>query len=283
MVAPSLVLDELLDVCFRADVGARPGLGEGAIERDQFVESSASKLHRFVDRLQVFLVCAVGGQARVERVHRDLGHLLRVFADQRDSAGVVARASFEDDPDPVASIFQGVVRIAWEVAFEVRWRARDEEVWVVGGIGLACSGGPLRGSNGNTVGGIDAFTNDCKALLPLLQARVWGCVAECAILGDGEISRRFADDTDFVTVLEVGANTREVFHNLDIESFKFFLGPDTAELQELRRLECACGDDDFFLHVDRPLSPLRTTVAGISGVKTLALDELDASGTRPAA
>ena len=94
--------------------------------------------------------------------------MLRVCADQRDSAGVVARASFEDDPGPVASIFQCVVRIAREVALEVRRCARDEEVRVVGGIGLACSGGLLRGSDSDTVGGVDALADDCTELLVFL-------------------------------------------------------------------------------------------------------------------
>ena len=279
MVSPRLILNELLHIRLSRNVRARPGLSELPIERDQVVEGLAGELHGFVQRLQILLVRSLGGGALVEAAHGDLRHFLGVGGLQQDGAGVVARAGLEDDPDPVAGVLQGVLGVAGEIPFEIRRGAGDEEVRVGGDVAcLARGGGFLGDGDGDSVRSVDTLVDCREAVLPGFEARVGGGVAESAILGQEEVGGRLADDADFVAVLEVGAHAGEVFDEGNVEAGELFLGADAAEFEQFWGLEGAGGDDDFLLDVDGALGTLGGAVAGVGGVKALAVEEVDAGG-----
>jgi hypothetical protein len=279
VMTPRLILDELLHIRLSRNVCAGPGLSEFPIKGDQVVEGLAGELHGFVQRLQILLVCSLGGSALVETAHGDLRHLLGVGGLQQDGAGVVARAGLEDDPDPVAGVLQRVLGVAGEIALEVCRRAGDEEVWVGGDVACLARGGGFFGDgDGDSVGGVDALVDCREAVLPGFEARVGGGVAEGAVLGQEEVGRSLADDADFVAVLEVGADAGEVFDEGNVEAGELFLGSDAAEFEQLGGFESAGGDDDFLLDVDGALGALGGAVAGVGGVEALAVEEVDAGG-----
>jgi hypothetical protein len=56
---------------------------------------------------------------------------------------------------------------------------------------------------------------------------------------------------DLQMVLQIGADAGHVGDHLNAEIAQDLRWPETAELQQLRRIECAAGDDHFAIGVSR--------------------------------
>jgi hypothetical protein len=114
---------------------------------------------------------------------------------------------------------------------------------------------------------------DTTTAIPLVGVRV----AEGAALEHGEVGGSLACDTNLVAVLEVGAYTGKVDDDGDVEALELGLGADSTELEELRSVEGACGDDDFLGSGDVSRgAALRASGARVSGVEALALEVFNA-------
>ena len=90
MMPPRLVLNERLR---RGLPARRPHVLPVARSWQEGAEYLARELDALVDGLQVLLVRAAGGVARVERVEGDEWRVERVRAAQRDGARAVARVA----------------------------------------------------------------------------------------------------------------------------------------------------------------------------------------------
>jgi hypothetical protein len=81
-------------------------------------------------------------------------------------------------------------------------------------------------------------------------------------------------------VLEVGADTGKVDDDGNVKLLKLGGGTDTAELEELRRVVCSAGDDDF---AGSSCGSGDTGIAAVLGaglVEILTVEELDTGGAR---
>jgi hypothetical protein len=81
-------------------------------------------------------------------------------------------------------------------------------------------------------------------------------------------------------VLEVGADTRKVDDDGNVELLKLVGGTDTAELEELRRVVCSAGNDDLTRSSCGSSDTSIAAVLGAGLVEILTVKELDTGGAR---
>jgi len=92
---------------------------------------------------------------------------------------------------------------------------------------------------------------------------------------------RDAVQGSLVIITHLLPDARQILDDLDPKLLQLRLGPDTAELEDLRGVEGAAGDDDFpFGKHLRDWSFGAGDVLGIGFVEGCALHELDADGAR---
>lgn len=247
VVAERVGGDVVLDLVLGAGVGpARLGLDEGAVERDEVVHGAAGKGDALVRGLQVLLG---GGVAPAKGVEGDGGDVARIGGAQGDGAGRVLRRGLEADPGPVAVVgAEGEVRPAREEAREVGGRAVDDEVRV----GAAGRRGPYDDADGLAAGGVDALGGGVEAGEVAVEAGVGDArvaVEEGAAVDEGEVGGGLADDGHLDVVAQVVADG-EVGEDGNVEGGELGGGADAAELEELRRVEGARGEDDLARGID---------------------------------
>lgn len=274
VVAPSLILGELLEVSLGRDVLGRPDALERAVERDEVLESLDAVLHALVDSLEILLTA----EALEEAAEGDVGGVTGVDAGQVDGASVVAAVGLESEPGPDAEIGEGVLGVVGEITVEVSRDTAEEQVRV--GIG---DGRVLEVAESNAVGGVAALET-ADAVLPVGEARVLAVVGavhvqESAILEEGKVGGSLANDADLVTVLHVAADTRKILDHRDVERLELGSRADTAELEELRGVEDTGRDNDLLAGKD---AARNTAIlfgrAGIGAVQALSVEVLDAGG-----
>ncbi|KAI7165088.1 GMC oxidoreductase [Hortaea werneckii] len=264
--AIGLVLDELLQIRLRADVGARPVLIERTVQRDLVVKHLSRELHALVNSLQVLIRSSVVSGASVEAVHCDSRHFPGVCAGKVHGTGGVSRAGLECDPGPVLLVLERIVRVVRIITLEVGRGTRDQEIRVRRPVVLTRSRRLLEDSDGDTVRGVRAAVNGCVTGLPLLKARVWRVVAESTVFGDEKVRGGFADRRHLVTVLQVLPNARKVLDHVNAKAFQLLPRANAAKLEKLG-----------------PSLTRRSSVARVCCVKALTLKEVNSRGTRGAA
>ena len=100
-------------------------------------------------------------------------------------------------------------------------------------------------------------------------------VQRAEVLGDGGL------DDVLVVVLKVGANTREVNNDRDVERLELLLGSDTAELEQLGGVEGTSRNDDFALSFHASsIGGLVGGGAGVGAVEARTFEIVHSGSTR---
>lgn len=234
VVAPSRVLGILADGLGALDVRAGENLGNINELAGKGIAGEADGLGQGGE---VGLVVA---GASIEVVEGDLGDVERVGGLELHGAGVVARVGLEDGPGEPVVLARGVDAVTGEVATEVDGPAEDEGVPLV-----VLRGGALVVHGGGEAGGRVQAMVAQDGVLPALEAFIGWAFVEGAAIQGGEVVLDRALDRDLVMVLKVGSNTRRVDDDGDAKLLELVGRTDSAELQDLRGVVDATGNDDL--------------------------------------
>jgi hypothetical protein len=181
----------------------------------------------------------------------------------------------EDGPGEPVVVGSGVDAVVGEVTTEVDGATEDEEIKVV----LLSDAGLVEHGGADTGRGVDA-TVAVHGRVPTVQALVLGTAIESAAIECGEVLGSLTLDVDLVVVLEVGTNTGKVDNDGDVKLLELVGGTDTAELEELRRVVSATGDDHLARSGCSSGDTGLAVAPGAGLVEVLAVKELDTSGAR---
>src|ERR1043165_6911390 len=267
VMPPGVVLDELGDLPGTAHVLARQLLLGDESPLAQLRGQAAHELDGLDDRLEVLhaFVRPLGQVAEV-----DLGRVARIGRLQPHRARAVLRVRLEDGPGEVVQLLREEPRVAGEVAFEQAEKRKDEEVGE-GTLGQRL----LDHCDHRAVRRVDAG----PLRLPLGVLRIAG--RELGALQHRPfLELHPVDDGDFVAVLQVRADARQVDEALDIDvlMLEVLPRPDAGEHEELRRIERAAGEDDLARDPDVALlARAGARVRGGAG-EARGLEVLDAGG-----
>lgn len=268
-MTPGGVLCELSDVFRGGDIRA----GEGLIDLDELtLEGVTGEVDALGEGSEVLLEVT---DTSIKVVVENFRHVKRVCRAELDASCVVAWVSFEDCPGEPVVVGGSVVTVSREVTTEVDGATEDEDVKIVllGDAGLVEHGGTQSRGFVDTTVAQDRVVPARKALV--LVTAVEPTAIEC-----DEIRGSFALDADLIVVLEVSANTGKVDNDRNVKILELAGGTDTAEFQELRRVVCASGDDDFARSSRRSSLTSIAAVLGAGLVKVLTVKELNTSSTR---
>lgn len=228
MVTPGVVSCILLQPIFPSDVASRLNLNKITLKWNHLIKRLPSKPQPFIQRLQIRLIPIIISIPRVKGIEIDLRDIARISGTQRDCTRIVMGVCLQSEPGPDIAGVDTIVCETWVIAPEQTWGADDEEVWI---FRLAREGGLHGDADGYTAGCVRASTKWRDTILPFLETRVVGLVAEGTVFGDVEFLAGvgLADDADFVAVLHVLADAWEVLDDFDAEFFELGAGSDAAE------------------------------------------------------
>lgn len=276
---PAPVLDILPDLLVTLDIWARLHFLERSAAQHAvpavFLERLAGHIDGLDHSVEVSHVGAARRGAGVEVVEVDEGCVKGVSSSELDGAGAVTAVGLEGVPREVRLVTERIVAPPREVAYEIDGAAEVVEVDVTVGGEAGVDGH----CGGEAVGGVGALGGqDVGVGLPFDEARVGGWVGgEGAAFEDGKVALLFDVDGDLVAVLHVGADAGEVFDDGDVELAELGGGSDAGQLEDLRRVEGAAGNDDFFGGVDGA-GGAASAAQGTGAVEVLAFEVVDADG-----
>lgn len=262
----------ILDVSFQLLSRIRPRTRENLVRPDRLL---AQRLPRELNTLNNSLdIRPPVSTAGVEVVVVNLGHVQRVGGPKAHKTSRVAGVSLEDGPGPEVGLGNGGVTVARVVPVEVDRAAKDKRVEgaVRGGGGLGEHGGR------EAVGGVGAAVTE-DGTLPFVKAGVVGGVEEERAVLEGVVGTGSAGcHRRLVVVLEVGADTRKIDEDGDVERFELVLGANARELEKLGRVVGAAGENDLSRGAGRPGGSLGSSGQRAGAVEVGTVEELHTNG-----
>src|SRR5262249_843607 len=193
MMSPGLCLNVVLEGLLALHLFARK-----LLRGDHVAQFRGKRSHEFDaadDRFEI-LMAAASAFAEIAKI--DLGRVTGVDRSQRDRAGTVFRVCLEDSPGQIIALGDAL-RITRKISSEFADQCKGKEVrqWP-----LLC--GTLNDRECHTVCGVDAAARRC----PLATLRI--IPAECRISEHFPILLEAIDDADFIAVLEIFADARQI-------------------------------------------------------------------------